>query len=393
MITAGGRYCYATRRMASILHIWGVALTAAAMGYALVALIALAARHRPHAASASSAAALQPPVTVLKPLCGAEPHLYECLRSFCEQHYPRYQIVCGVRDPHDAAVGVVEQLKRELPHVSLELVIDAHPSSGNQKVSSLIAMLVRAQHRWLVIADSDVRVTSDYLARVVAPLNDAGVGIVTCPYRGLTERGMWSVLGCAFVNDWFMPSVFVAALFGSRAFAFGATIALRRDSLEAIGGFERIAQQLADDYRLGELTRRNGLRTVLSELMVETYMHEPTLRALLRHELRWLRTIRSVQPLGYACAFVTFALPVAGIGFALSGGGRGAGLMLAVTGVARVMLHFAVRDARAGWAHLWLLIPNDLLAFSLWCWGFLSRRVHWRQMRYRIGRDGSVQPL
>jgi len=379
--------------MSLIWYICGVALTAAAMGYAVVALLALAARRSVVSGSTAVPASLQPPVTVLKPLCGAEPHLYECLRSFCEQQYPRYQIVCGVREPRDAAIAVVERLKRERPQCALELVIDGQPREGNNKVSSLIAMLAHAQHDYLVIADSDVRVEPDYLARVVAPLSDAGVGIVTCPYRGLTEHGIWSALGCAFVNDWFMPSVFVAALFGSRAFAFGATIALRRDTLAAIGGFERIAQQLADDYRLGELTRRNGLRTVLSEVMVATYMHEPTLIALVRHELRWLRTIRAVQPLGYACAFVSFPLPVALVGFGLAGGAAGTATMLAVTGVARVMLHFAVRDGPSGWSQLWLLIPNDLLAFSLWCWGVLSRRVHWRQMRYRIGRDGSVQPL
>jgi len=377
----------------ALLSLCGVALTAAAAGYAVVALVALVARRRPSPASAPLPGASQPAVSVLKPLCGAEPHLYECLRSFCEQHYPVYQIVCGVRDPHDPAIAVVERLQRELPRCSLELNIDPRSHGSNQKVSNLIGMLPRARHDYLVIADSDVRVAPDYLARIAAPLAGADVGIVTCPYRGLTERGIWSALGCAFINDWFMPSVFVAALFGSRAFAFGATIAMRREALVGIGGFERIAEQLADDYRLGELTRRNGLRTVLSEVMVETYMHEPTLRALVRHELRWLRTVRAVQPWGYACAFVTFALPVALIGLALAGASGGTPAMLAVTVAARLMLHFAVRDPKAGWSYLWVLIPNDLLSFSLWCWGFFSRRVHWRHTRYRVARDGSAQPL
>ena len=181
---------------------------------------------------------------------------------------------------------------------SLPSIQAQHGSSG--KVSNLINMMPLARYDYLVIADSDVRVAPDYLARVVPPLLDSEVGIVTCPYRGCPGRGTWSLLESAFINDWFMPSVYVAALLGSRAFAFGATIGLRREVLARIGGFISIADQLADDYRLGELTRRMGLRTVLSEVVVGTVVDECSLDDLVRHELRWLRTIRAVRPLGYA---------------------------------------------------------------------------------------------
>ena len=137
---------------------------------------------------------------------------------------------------------------------------------------------------------------------------------MTCPYVGRPLPDLWSQLGAQFINGWFVPSVFVAALFGSRAFAFGATIALRREVLDAIGGLPAIADQLADDYRLGELTRELGLRTVLSEVVVETVVEERSLQDLIGHELRWLRTIKAVRPVGYSLAFVTFALPVALIG-------------------------------------------------------------------------------
>jgi ceramide glucosyltransferase len=389
----------------------GIALAAAAAGYALLAVVAVllwrlrirrAARAyrlsvRPLATGAEPQggppARLRAAVTVLKPLCGAEPGLYESLRSFCTQRAGGFQIVFGVSDPEDSAIPVVRRLQREFGELELDLSIDATVHGASLKVSNLINMMRVARHDLLVVADSDVQVGPDYLERVVAPLADPAVGIVTCPYRGRAEGGPWSRLLESFINDWFMPSVLVAATFGSRAFAFGATIALRRDALEAIGGFEAIADQLADDYRLGELTRKLGLRTVLSEVVVDTRVDEPRARDLLRHELRWLRTIRAVRPGGYASSFVTFALPVAALGWLVSSGAGAALALLAATGAARLLLHFAIRRAEEAVWQLWVLPFNDLLAFMLWCWGFVSRNVHWRQAHYRVARDGSARPI
>ena len=242
-------------------------------------------------------------MTVLKPLCGAEPGLDRSLRSFCEQEYAGgVQIVFGVQHPADPALAVLEGLKRDYPRLDLTVVVDPTRHGASAKVSNLINMMRAARHDWLVLADSDVRVPPGYLAAVAAPLADPAVGIVTCPYHGVPRPGLWSLLGTLFVNDWFIPSVRVAALFGSRAFAFGATIAMRRDALDAIGGFGAIADQLADDYRLGELTRRRGQRTVLSHVIVDTSVDERTFRHLVQHGLRWLRTIRVVRP-GGICSF------------------------------------------------------------------------------------------
>jgi len=377
------------------LFLWcGIAVTAVAAAYALTALVAVALWRRRQArpAPGGSLPAAASGVTVLKPLCGAEPGLYECLRSFCEQHHPRMQIIFGVRDPQDPALEVVGRLEREFPQVELTRVIDSREHGTSRKVSNLINMMGKARHDLIVLADADVRVPQHYLTRVVAPLADPGVGIVTCPYRGIARAGHCSALLAAFVNEWFMPSVQVAALCGSRAFAFGSTIALRRATLAAIGGFAAIADQLADDYRLGELTRLQGLRTVLSEVEVETDVHDPDLRALVRHELRWLRTIRVVRPGGYASSFMTFDLPVATLGAALAGLATPALALLAVTAGARLMLHFATRRSGSGPSPLWVAPLSDFLAFALWCWGFASRRVYWRQARYRVARDGSVRP-
>jgi ceramide glucosyltransferase len=379
-------------------HVWlfwcGTAMAGAAATYAVAAVLAVRARPRPEPELRSRSGADTPAVTILKPLCGAEHELYECLRSFCDQAYPRFQIVFGVCDGVDPAVGVVQRLQREFPQIDLELVVDRRQHGSSRKVSNLLNMMPVARHDFLVISDSDVRVGSDYLSKIVPRLLDPDVGIVTCPYRGNPRTGLWSLLGASFINDWFIPSVRVAAMSGSRAFAFGATIALRRQVLAAIGGFASIANQLADDYRLGELTRRLGLRTVLSDVVVDTCVDERSFGELVRHELRWLRTIRAVRPLGYSLAFITFGLPVAVLGTLLARGARPTLALLAITALARLLLHVRVRVPRSSIARdLWALPFRDGLGLALWGWGFATRSVHWRDDRFWVTRDGSAQPV
>jgi ceramide glucosyltransferase len=359
------------------------------MGYSITAWLAVRRRLRPSRFATADA----PPVTVLKPLCGAEHSIYECLRSFCEQDYPRFQIVFGISNSDDPAIAVVRSLQREFPGRDLKIAIDGRQHGTNPKVSNLINMMALARYDYLVISDSDVRVTRGYLAKIVASLLDPRVGIVTCCYRGWARAGLWSLLGSMFINEWFTPSVRVAAMAGSRSFAFGATIAIRRHVLASIGGFVAIANQLADDYRLGELTRRMGLRTVLSEVVVETCVDERNLGELLRHELRWLRTIRAVRPVGHALCFITFGIPVAALGSLLAAGALPALAMLAITAAARVMLHSTVRKPGSALPHLLMLPLRDTLSFALWVWSFATRRVRWRDEHFQVTRDGSVQQV
>jgi ceramide glucosyltransferase len=368
---------------------FGTGLAVAATGYAIAAWLASRARRAPRGSRPPAA----PPTTIVIPLCGSDPELYQSLRTFCAQACENLQIVCGVRDPNDPALEAVRRLQREFPLLDLEIVVNPAQHGTSAKVSNLINMMPVARHDYLVIADGDVRVPQDYLQRVVAPLSDEGVGIVTCLYRGCPRPGLWSMLGSLFINEWFVPSARVAALLGSRAFAFGVTIALRRVALQRIGGFAALADQLPDDYRLGELTRRIGLRTVLSEVEVETSVDETSLGELVRHELRWLRTIRTVRPLGYALAGVTFGLPVTILASVLAGGSPATLAMTAITAFARLMLSSAPRRTRSIMAQLWLVALNDLLVFALWCWSFTSRRVHWRQAHYRVARDGTAHPV
>ena len=331
------------------------------------------------------------PVTILKPLCGAEAETYDCLRSFCDQQYPQFQIVFGVADSTDPAIEIVKRLQNEFAHLDLRLTIDRKQHGSNRKVGNLLNMMPFALHEVFVVADSDVRVRRDYLSRIVGPLMDEGVGIVTCTYHGIPRQGFWSCLGSLFINDWFMPSVHVAAAIGSSSFASGAAIGIRREVLAGIGGFKSIANQLADDYRLGELTRRAGLRTVLSDVVVDTYVCESSLRQIARHELRWLRTIRAVSPQGYRFLFVTFSLPIAALGSLIAQESVLTIGMCVVTAAARSLVHLKTRRPGSARASVFLLPLRDLLSLGLWAWSFVSRRVQWRKARFDIAGDGSAR--
>jgi ceramide glucosyltransferase len=348
---------------------------------------------------ASTASPPLPPVTVLKPLCGAEPGLYEHLRSFCMQDYPDFQIVFGVRDPADPACEVVQKLVTEFPSLPVELVINPQQHGSNCKTSNLINMFARARHDVLVMADSDAFVGPDYLANVTAPLLDPGVGLVTCVCRGVPTRPVWSRLGAMYINEWYVPSVLLAWVFGHQGYASGQSLCLRRDTLLALGGLRAIAHHLAEDYRLGELVRGMGLRIVLSPYLINGEHHEPDLESLTRHELRWMRTIRVLRPRSFGLMFLTFSLPLAAIGFALASVGASpsvaARLLFAATIIARLTLHFAhrLRGDRPLLSDFWLLPARDLLICWVWYRSFFTSRVSWRGNEFDVDPDGVMRRL
>ncbi|MDR6207989.1 bacteriohopanetetrol glucosamine biosynthesis glycosyltransferase HpnI [Paraburkholderia graminis] len=386
--------------------------------YAVVAALAL-----PFFGPRGSTRSLDPfvpvRVSVLKPLCGVEPRLYENLRSFCEQRLVHFQLVFGVGCADDPAIAVVCRLQAAYPMLDIELVIDARVHGSNLKVSNLINMAERARHDVIVIADSDIAVEADYLSAVAAPLADPSVGVVTCLYVAHGVSGFWSRVGALFVNEWFGPSVRVAHMARSRRFGFGATLALRRETLERIGGFGRLKNCLADDYWLAEHVRALGLRTVLSRMMVATDVTETTFTALWQRETRWLRTIRSVNPLGFTFLFMTFATPwlVVGVGLTacLVASQQGplhgwpahlTAVNLAAGLAARVVLHArAVRQqqalhralsaassdtlsdafGRAFWRDLPLVPLRDSLLFVQWIASAFGSHVMWRGARVPVG--------
>jgi ceramide glucosyltransferase len=337
-------------------------------------------------------------VSVLKPLCGIEPRLYENLVTFCEQAHPCYQLLFGVSSPVDPAIGVVRRLQAAYPRCDIQLVIDSRVHGSNLKVSNLINMAQRARHDVIVLADSDIAVEPDYLDTVTAPLADPDTGVVTCLYRAQSVGGFWPRVGALFINEWFAPSVRVAHAGGSRRFGFGATLALRRATLEHIGGFEALKDCLADDYWLAEHARALGLNTVLSPVMVATDVIEPTFTTLWLREMRWLRTIRSVNPLGFAFLFITFTSPwlLAGtvVTFSLAGTDVAAthpfveptATIGTVAGsIARVLLHArSARYSHTFWRDLPLVPLRDTLLALQWLGASFGSYVVWRGARMPV---------
>jgi ceramide glucosyltransferase len=379
-----------------LVEIIGFACLVPAASYAVLALVAVLVWQ---ARRAPKNPLRLPPVTVLKPLCGAEPGLYENLRSFCQQDYPEFQIVFGVRDLADPALVVVERLVAEFPSLQIDVVVNPQQHGNNRKISSLINMLARARHDVLAMADSDASVGPGYLTTVTAPLLDPSVGLVTCIYRGVPTQGIWSRLGAMYVNEWYMPSVLLARLFGHQGYVSGQTLCLRRDTLQAIGGLRTIANHLADDYRLGELVRGLGLRIILSPYVPKAEHHEPNLDLLTRHELRWMRTIRVLRPRSFNLIFFSFSLPLAIFGIVLATTATAFSTaewaLFWTTVIARLVLHFVhrLRGDRPLLTDFWLLPLRDLMICWVWCRSFFTSRVTWRGNVFDVGADGIMRNL
>jgi ceramide glucosyltransferase len=328
------------------------------------------------------------PVTVLKPLCGDEPGLEENLRSFCNQSYRAVQILFGARDADDPALAIARRVAAEFPDRDIRVMAGAHTLGANRKVNTLAHLLTAARHDVLVLADSDIRVESSYLRHVVAPLSDPGVGVVTCIYRGRPTGGIWSALGALAIDEWFIPSVLVSQALGSSAYCSGTTMALRRPVLDAIGGFAALAPLLADDYELGARVRELGLRCEVPRYEVAATVNEPTLGALIRHELRWMRTIRTVTPAGHALSFLTYALPLTILAALADRHARWVGLLPVLAILLRLALHF-VRERRQPAA--WLVPVRDLMSFGVWIMSYASRRVTWRGNTMWVRPDGVLR--
>jgi ceramide glucosyltransferase len=366
--------------MPSLLTVAGHVLVLLAALYAVAALLCRARIWRPAAPPR-----LQP-VSVLKPLCGMEPGLEANLATLCRQHHPAYQIVFGVRDPHDPAIVVARRLAKRYPDRDIRLVVDARVYGTNFKVSNLINMMAAARHPWLVLADSDIAVAPDYLERVTAPLASPAVGIVTCLYRGRAVEGFWSKMGALFIDSWFIPSVRVASRCGSSAFGFGATIAMRADTLRAVGGFDALRNRLADDFWLGQLTRERGLATVLSDVCVTTDVTEHSFTALWSRERRWMQTIRAINPLGYTFSFITFTLPVLAVGVWLAPDAWSTSLAL-VGLAARAAQHATPSDPGLRAPVRMLLAPaRDCLLLFTWLSAFFGSTARWRRHDVPIDR-------
>jgi ceramide glucosyltransferase len=297
----------------------------------------------------------------------------------------------GVNDPTDTALPAARALIRDLPDSDIALVVNPRIRGGNGKVANLENIFQAARHEILVLADSDMRVDAGYVRAVTAPLLDLQIGVVTCLYEGVPTTGRWSELGALHINFGFLPSVLVADALGINLGCFGATIALRRETLSRIGGFARVKDELADDQRIGEAVRAQGLSVVLSRYLVKAQVWEPSLAGLWRHELRWARTVRMIAPAGFAGSVLTHAVAISAIGAAVTGFGLTACIFLGMT----LLLRWASARVIAGalgfaTTKLWLLPIRDALSFAVFVASFFGRRVFWRDQIFQVAPSGQM---
>jgi ceramide glucosyltransferase len=324
-----------------------------------------------------------PSVSILKPLKGTDPQMYASLRSHCVQNYPAYEILFGVTNSEDPAIPLVEQLIAEFPDHAIRLVRCDKKLGVNGKVSSLAQLAAVAAHDFFLVNDSDIRVEPDYLRRVVTELQEPDTGLVTCLYRGVPANTLASKLEALSISTDFMPGVLTARqIEGGLRFGLGSTLALRKRDLETIGGFEAIADYLADDYELGRRIADRKLKVKLSESVVETYLPAYSVAGFFSHQLRWARTIRASRPGGYAGLLFTFTLPWAVFTLVLAWGANWAwGLLAAALAVratmALVTARLVLRDCNF-MRSIWLLPGRDFLAVFLWLGGLAGRKIVWR---------------
>ena len=339
-----------------------------------------------------------PPVSILKPLKGIDPEMYESLRSHCLQDFSEYEIVFGVSDPADPAMPLIERLKLEFPDRAIRLMVCAKNLGANTKVSNLAQMLLEAKYEYILVNDSDIRVQPDYLRRVTAPLANPQIGLVTCLYRGVPGRTLGSRLESLGISTDFSAGMLAARqLEGGIRFGLGSTLLFRRRDLQDIGGFEAFADYLADDYEIGRRIAEHGLKVNLSDAVVETYLPSYRLRQFVDHQLRWCRTVRDARPWGYLGLVLTFGLPWALLAVLpslwLSHGVLAAWALLAAVVGLRVAVSLLV-----GWSVLrdrrvLLLLPllplRDLVALLLWIASLTGHTVVWRGDSFKL-KDGKL---
>jgi ceramide glucosyltransferase len=391
----------------AIVLVWRILLTLALFGsfsstIFLFLVLAGARRYRRLAQTTelSVAAVPQsslPPVTMLKPVQGMEPCLRRNLEGFFRQNYPDFQIIFGARAADDGALRVVEDLRRLYPQVKSRVVLSGPPPWPNAKVFSLDKMIASSSNNYFVISDSDVEVAPDLLRNVIPPLLDSKVGLLTCLYRGVPARGLWSTLEALGMSVEMPSGVMVADMMEGMRFALGAVIATRRDALEKVGGMAAAADYYSDDFVLGNLVWAAGYKVILSHHIVGHVLIPNSFLGTFGHQLRWMKSTRYSRPKGHLGTGLTFATPfgILGLVSAAALGYPGLGVVL----LAAAFLNRVVQALVVGWGVTrdpralrlcWLYPLRDLLGFFTGVGSYASRSFVWRGETHHFSEGGRI---
>src|SRR6516225_2004904 len=378
----------------SHLSIWRVVillLAIAPLAYYLVAILAALRFFRRE--RSKPLPDFTPPVSVLKPVHGVDFASLENFSSFCRQDYPEYEILFCVNEMSDPAVAVVQTVMSEFPQCRVRILSGAAQLGANRKVNNLALLSKEARYEFVVQSDGDVRVSPNYLQEVIAPFADASVGVVSCFYRGIAEKNLGAELEAVGASSDFFAGALVADWMEGVMFALGASVTTSKKWLEKIGGYEALANLLADDYEIGNRVHQAGGRVLLCREMVWTMYPAQTARSFWEHQIRWARTVRLVRPASFFGLLFTHGLPWALLAAVVAPAAWiSAGFLFAY-----VLLRFVMAWVVGGWGigdevlreKFWLIPLRDLLNFAVWLGSFASNRVQWGGAEFAI-RNGEM---
>ncbi|HEY3346508.1 MAG TPA: bacteriohopanetetrol glucosamine biosynthesis glycosyltransferase HpnI [Nitrospirota bacterium] len=352
-------------------------------------------RERSGPAQVSSNAVL-PPVTLLKPLHGADSRTRETLSSFINQDYPEFQVIFGVTDPDDPARKVAERLIAEHPDRDLSISVRG-TDAPNGKVGNIENMARLARYDIIAISDSDILAARDALRMVAEGFADPAVGVVTCLYRGAGARDIGSAFESLTINTDFLPQVLTAERLEGLTFALGALMAVRKEALDKIGGFSALRDFLADDYKLGNLAYRAGYKVKLSGVLLDSVQESGSVGGYFSHQLRWARTYRACRPKGYFLSVLTKTTALAII-FLLSTGFSPAGwsvfaASLAIRQAQAMYLEARYIKAAGALRWYWLLPVKDIVSIIIWASSFTGNKVRWGNESFLVDGEGRMAKL
>ncbi|MFQ4144891.1 bacteriohopanetetrol glucosamine biosynthesis glycosyltransferase HpnI [Chlorogloeopsis sp. ULAP02] len=334
-----------------------------------------------------------PPITVLKPLCGLDADTYTNLASFCQQQYPTNQIIFSVRDWQDCSIAVVKQIIDDFPQIDIQLVVSDHTIGTNLKVSNLANAVSFAKYEFLLIADSDIKVTNDYLQRVIQPFQAKEVGVVTCLYRS-SAQGWLTILEAIGTATDFHAGVLVSNRLEGMKFALGSTIVIRKQVLEEIGGLEAIADYLADDFQLGYLPAQVGYKVLLSDYVVEHILATTKLVDSINRQIRWARCARISRPWGYLGLIFTYGTIISMLLLVTTGESILGWIVMFITWMMRLIMGWVVGvkilNDSAAKKFLWLIPIWDLIDFVIWCYCLVGNTIEWRGQRMQLTKGGKL---
>jgi ceramide glucosyltransferase len=336
-----------------------------------------------------------PPVSVLKPVHGADFATYENFASFCTQDYPDYEILFCVNQLSDPAVAIIQKVIADFPERSIRILSGAAQVGSNRKINNLVLLAREAHHEILVQSDGDVRVGPNYLREVVAPFRDPAVGVVSCLYRGIAQNNLWAELEAVGAASDFMAGALVADWKEGVTFALGASVTTTKSWLAKIGGYESLANLLADDYEIGNRVHQAGGKVLLSREPVWTMYPAQTARGFWEHQVRWARTIRLVRPASFLGLLFTHGLPLVLLAAVVAP----AAWISAAYLLAYLVLRLGMAWVVGVWGlqdevlrrKLWLVPLRDLLHFAVWLAAFTAHRIKWGGLEFEL-RHGQMIP-